>query len=217
MKISNLILVISLLSSSMAFSQQQTLFMNLGKPLTTQKSTNTNGSVYLNADFQKGTVTTADGKELRGIDIRYDMLNQHIEYNSGDNAYDITDMVSKLDMLSEMENHTGKLIKVQILDMKAPAFLELVYADTISIYKLNTLKVESDEDFYTKKVIKKYVPSNTFYILSNNTFQKIGSTKKDFQSAFKENEHAKSILNSSDFNFGIDASIINLGKAINGR
>jgi hypothetical protein len=212
-----LIIVISLLSSLMAFSQQQTLFMNLGKPLTTQKGINTNGSAYLNAEFQEATVTTTDGKELKGVDIRYNILNQHIEYSSGDNAYDITDMVSKFNMLSAIENHTGKFTKIQTFDMKAPSFLELVYTDTIGIYKLNTLKVESEEDFYTKKVVKKYVPSNTFYILSNNTFQKIGSTKKDFQSAFRRNERTKSILESSDFSFSADTSVIALGKAINGR
>jgi hypothetical protein len=201
----------------MAFCQQQTLFMNLGKPLTTQKGINTNGSAYLNAEFQEGTVITTDGKELKGVDLRYNILNQHIEYSSGDNAYDITDMVSKFNMLSATENHTGKFIKMQTSDMKTPAFLELIYADTTSIYKLNTLKVESEEDFYTKKVVKKYVPSNTFYMLSNNTFQKIGSNKKDFQSAFKGNQRAKSILDSSDFSLSADTSVLALGKAINGR
>ncbi|QJD97009.1 hypothetical protein HH214_14595 [Mucilaginibacter robiniae] len=218
MKKTFLLLLTSFLYLPVAFAQQPSpLFMSLGKPLRTQKGVNMSGSAYLNNDFQTATVTTTSGKQLKNLQVRYDMLNQRVECNMDNNLYDITDSVSKFDILSGMENHTGKFIKVKNQDLKTPGFLELVYADKVSLYKLNSVKIASQEDFYTKKVTKSYVPSSTYFVTVDDTFKKVGSTKKDFQTAFKGNDRVKSVLNADDLDLKTDVSGVALGEAINGN
>lgn len=202
------------ITSTLCFAQQSALYMSMGKPLKSKKSGNTVGSPYLNEEFQKAEITTNNGKKLTDLPIRYDELNQHIEYSIDNNLYDITDSVSKF-TVPPSENHTGNFTKIKTADSKAPVFLELVAPGKLSIYKLTTVKVNSEEDFYTKRVTQKLEPMITYYAFDGTKYQKIGNGKKDFQNFFKSNDKVKEIIKADDFNFNSDNSIAALAQAIN--
>lgn len=199
-----------------AFSQQSALFTGLGKPLKNQKSGSTLGSPYLNDEFEKANVITSSGNSLKDLPLRYDISYNHIEYATENNIYDITNSVNAF-TLKASENHTGKFIKLKNTDSKISGFLELVYNGNIRLYKLNSIKVISEENFYTKNITKKYVTSNIYYIASGDKFTKIDSSKKDYLNAFKSNEKVRAFLNSTDVDFNSDNSLTPLAKLIDNQ
>ncbi|WP_342646871.1 hypothetical protein [Mucilaginibacter sp. CSA2-8R] len=196
-----------------AFGQQSALFLSLGKPLATKKSTATSGSSYLSDEFKKAEVLTNSGKKLPDLPLRYDILNQRVEYSTDNNVYDVTDSVRSF-TFDASENHTGKFVKYNSPDGKVSGFLEEIYTGKTNLYKLNTIKKTSEENFYTKQVTQKYTPNNIYFASSGDKFTKIGTSKKDFLNAFKGNQKVKAFLNSTDVDLNSDNSIISLGKLI---
>jgi len=209
-------LAISLLLLSCSISRaQQSLTIGLGKPLTTHSTNDIIGSPYLTENFQNGEVTTPGNHTLTGIQLRYNIYDQTVECMVNNQVFDVTDSVTSFSYTdSAMQvNSFFKPATFSSKNAKTIYYKSLVKGN-FSLIKSYEAEITSDEDWYTKKVTKKYVIKSDYFLFADNKVTKFGTSKKSFITAFNNNPAVKGQLDKGTPDFKDESSLINFFKAL---
>ena len=213
MKIVYLAISLFLITSSTSRAQQSSLTIGLGKPLESHSSVDITGSPYLTADFHSSQVTTPGNHTLTGVQLRYNVYSQTIECMVNNQIFDVTDSVSSF-------NYTDSVMQVNTFFKGAAPinaksiYFKILVKGNFSLLKSYEAEITSDEDWYTKKVTKKYVTKSDYFLFAGNKVTKLGTSKKSFITAFNNDPVVKDQLNKETPDFKDESSLINFFTAL---
>ncbi len=179
MKIVYIAISLFLFTFSISKAQQASLTIGLGKPLTSHSATDAAGSPYLTNNFQNSEVTTPGGHTLPNVPLRYNVYDQTIECMINNQVYDVTDSVMRF-------SYTDSVMQVNIFfkQIGKTIYYKLLVKGNYSLLKIHQAEIASDEDWYTKKVTKKYVIKSGYLLFDGSKAIPIGTSKKSFMAAF---------------------------------
>jgi hypothetical protein len=201
-----ILLFFLLFAATSDFSNAQNLTVGTaGMPLRELKSRITHGSSYFNDQFVQSSVITSGGKHLSIEAIRYDILNQKVEYLSKDVVYEVQDSLTSF----TVKDSTGQshLLEKQQMNGK-PYFFEALASGKLGLLKRYTAKMSENEDWYTKKKVQTIVLKPEYYIFKGGKLEAFSPSRKNIQNIFKEKpDQVKSYLNNNSPDFKSDGSL----------
>jgi hypothetical protein len=206
-------LFISFQLGSISYAQQSSLTIGLGKPLQTTSRTDISGSPYMFDEFQKGQLITQGGRSLSNVAIRYDIVSQSVEYLTDNQVYDITDSVAQFQYI-DSTSEKNKFLKLKPAGAKA-SFYKVIVPGKYALLKKFEISITSDEDWFTKKISKKYVKKEDFYLLEGGKVSKLGTSKKAITALFKDNADLKAVVNSDNVDARSENSLVSFFQKIN--
>jgi hypothetical protein len=184
-----------------------------GMPLREIKGRMEQGSSYFNDQFVSSAVVTSDGKHLTLEAIRYNTLNQQVEYLSKDVVYEVQDSLTSF----TVTDSTGKSHFLQKQQMNGkPYFFEVLASGKVGLLKHYTARKSETEDWYTKKKVQALVKKSEYYILKGGKLDQFYPSRKNIISVFNEKpDQVKLYLNNNSPNFKSDESLKELFEFYN--
>jgi hypothetical protein len=216
MKIVYLAISLFLFTVSNVKAQQASLTIGLGKPLETRSSSAIAGSPYLNSNFQNCEVLTPGNHTLTNVPLRYNIYTQALEYMVNNQAYDVTDSVMRF-------SYTDSAMQVNTF-LKPAAFFskngktiyyKLLVKGNYSLLESYQAEITTDEDWYTKKLTKKYIIKSEYFLLEGNKLTQLGTNKKSFMAAFNNNSTIREQVDKQTPDFKDESSLITFFKVLN--
>jgi len=184
-----------------------------GMPFRELKTRTEQGSPYFNDQFVKSDVLTTGGKHLSLEAIRYNILNQQVEYLSKDVVYEVQDSLQSFQVTDSSGN--AHALERQLLNGK-PYFFEVLASGKLGLLKRYTAKQSETENWYTKKKVRSVVRRPEFYVLKAGKLEQFTPSKKNVQALFTEKpDQVKSYLNNNTPDFGNDESLKELFEFYN--
>lgn len=200
------------LFSSVAMAQNLTVG-SAGKPLRAIAASTSQGSPYYRTEFAPSKVVVGNGKKLTLDALRYDLLNQHVEYLSKDVVYEVQDSLSSFEVVDTL----GKLHVLEKLAAdKEHRFFEILAPGKVSLLKRYTAKSETTEDWYTKKKSKSLVRTSAYYILKDDAIEKFNPSKKNILAVFNaSSDQAKNYFDDKAADLKTDAGLSQIFNDLN--
>jgi hypothetical protein len=166
------------------FAQNLTVGVS-GTPLRALKAQNENGSAYFNDRFLASDVLTSAGKAISLKAIRYNLLNQGIEYLNNDVVFEVQDSIASFKITDSLG--TLHLLEKKVMNNK-PYFFEVLAVGKVGLLKHYTAKKSVTEDWYTKKKVTTI----------GNVIESFKPSKKNILALFADKgEQMKTMINSS--------------------
>lgn len=215
MKLVYLAIPIFFFSYSSSYAQQASLTIGLGKPLKTHSAYDASGSSYFSENFQNSEVVTPGGQTLTSVPVRYNIYDQTIECMINGQITDITDSVrsfSYTDSLMRVNTFFKPAISFSKNDKR---FYQLLVKGNFSLLKSYRAEITSDEDWYTKKITKRFIIKSDYFLLSSNRITELGTTKKSFIAAFNNNPSIKDKIEKVHPDLKSEPSLIDFFKELN--
>lgn len=176
-----------------------------GMPLRALKGHDEKGSPYLNEQFIKSDVMTLNKTTFPDRAIRYNVVNQKVEYLNDDLVYEIQDSLSSF----KITDSTGRrhTFERKIMNKK-PYFFEPLAVGKVSLLKRYNAVNRSSEDWYTKKKVVAIVHTVDYYILKGNDLEKFSASKKNILDLFSDkSEQVKTFINNNSEDLKSDDSL----------
>jgi hypothetical protein len=206
-RIYHLSILLLLLNSGHAFSQTLTIGTS-GTPLRELKRADELGSPYFNPQFLASDVVSAGGNKFSLPAIRYNLLNQEVEYMDKDEVYKVQDSLRSFRVIDNLGR--SHLLEKKVMDNK-PLFFETLAQGKVALFKRYTAKTTNTEDWYTKKKVTTIVPEVTYYVLKGEEFERFSASKKSVLSLFNDKaEQIKTFINNNPTDFKSDESLKDL-------
>jgi len=207
-------LAFSLFTAISNYSNAQNLTVGTaGMPLRELKTQPAQESGYLNNEFLPSTVVTPGGKHLSLEAIRYNVLNQQVEYLNKDVVYEVQDSLASFTATES----TGKSHLLEKKPMNGKSyFFEVLASGKLGLLKRYTARKSETEDWYTKKKVQAVVIKPEYYIVKDGKVLPFSPSKKEIQSIFKDNpDQVKSYLKNNTPDFKSDESLKELFQFYN--
>lgn len=207
-------LIFSILIAFTNFATAQNLTVGTsGMPLRELKSRVEQGSSYFHDQFVKSDVVTTGGKHLSLEAIRYNILNQQVEYLSKDVVYEVQDSLQSFQVTDS--SGTSHVLEKQLLNGK-PYFFEVLASGKLGLLKRYTAKKSETEDWYTKKKVQSVLRRPEYYVLKAGKVEHFSPSKKNVQALFTDkSDQVKSYLNNNSPDFKSDDSLKELFEFYN--
>ncbi len=209
MKIVYIAISLSLFTFSISKAQQASLTIGLGKPLTSRSATDAVGSPYLTPNFQSCEVITPGNHTLTNLPLRYNVYDQTIEYTINSQVYDVTDSVMRF-------TYTDSVMQVNTFFKQngKSIYYKLLVKGNHSLLKNYQAEISSDEDWYTKKITKKYITKSEYFLFDGTKITQLGTSKKSFMVAFNNSPVVKEQFDKETPDLKDESSLINFFKAL---
>lgn len=215
MKIVYIAISLLALNVSISRAQQSSLTIGLGKPLTTHSVTDVSGSPFLTDSFQNSDVTTPGGHKLSNVPLRYNVYDQTIEYMVNSQIYDVTDSITRFSFTDSL-TRINTFIKPVFLSKNGKTFYyKILVEGNSSLLKSYAAEITTEEDWYTKKITKKYVTKSEYFLLADNKVTKLGTNKRSFIEAFNNDPKVKVQLDKQAPDFKNETSLIHFFEGLN--
>ena len=139
-----------------------------------------------------------------------------LECSVDQQIYNISDSIARFHFVESFEypNIFIRIKSPQIKKLQAQ-FFEIIYQGSISLVKAIDVNISSNEDWYTKKTVKKFVIETEYYAFVNNELSKLGTNKKSVLNALGNSAKAKSYIDTNDVDFLSDTSLTKLFQYLN--
>lgn len=200
-------ILLVLLSSGHAFSQNLTVGAS-GTPLRELKRRDELGSAYFNTQFLASDVVSAGGKRFSLAALRYNLLNQQVEYLDDDVVYQVQDSLLSFRVIDNLGK--SHLMEKKVMDNK-PLFLETIAKGKVALFKRYTAKSTNTEDWYTKKKVTTIVPEVAYYVSNGDNLERFSANRKNVLTLFSDKgEQIKTFLNKNGTDFKSDDSLKDL-------
>ena len=180
----SLSLFLLVIASNTLFSQNLTIG-GAGKTLQQTKNTTYSGTPYFNDNFSKGLLHTNSGKDLEVPALRYNMSNQQVEYMEKDLVYSVQDSLKGFNT-ADSSGRAHEFLK--IMGPKKADFYEVLVNGKVILLKYYSAKVQSAEDWYTKKQTKTMVKEVTYFSSKDGKVEKLGSNSKSLLAVFSDKQ-----------------------------
>lgn len=189
---------------SAVFGQNLTVGVS-GTPLRTLDRHNDEGSPYFNDQFVKSDLVSLNGKTIPQITIRYNVLNQQVEYLNENSVYEIQDSLLSF----KVTDTTGRVHLLERKNMNTkPYFFESLAAGKIALLKRYSARTNTSEDWYTKKKTKTIVHEVSYFVMKGDVIDKFSPSKKSLLTLFADQaEQIKTFMNNNAIDFKSDESL----------
>lgn len=170
---------------AVCFSQGTVSFYD-GTPVLEKKHTDVEGSELLYPNWFFGTVTTKEGKIYKGIQLKYNMLQDRLYFLS-DNG---VTMSFNTPIVSFTIGDSASKIKDKLFrngfpvtgNLKPDSYLEVLESGKITLLKKTTKSIMETKD-YNSPILKKEILGNVQYFVFSDS--KLTSLKKDQSSVIE--------------------------------
>jgi hypothetical protein len=159
---------------------QGTLSFYDGTPALEKKHTDIVGSELLYPTWYSGTVTTKEGKTYKGIQLKYNLLEDRLYFlaNNGVTMLFNTPVISFIigDSASKLKDKTFRNGFPATGNLKSDAYFEILASGKITLLKKMTKSIMETKE-YNSPVVKKEIMDNIQYFVFFDN--KITAFKKD--------------------------------------
>jgi len=194
-------------------SAQNLTIGTAGMPLREMKTLTGKESPYFNDQFVRSKVTGQNNKGLTLEALRYNMVNQQVEYLNKDvvyevqdslNSFTITDSVGRLHMFEKRVVPAG------------PGFFEVLITGKLGLLKHYSGVERELQDWYTKKKVHAIVRTAEYYFEKEGKTQLFVPSRKNVLELMGDKaKDVKSYLNNNTPDFGNDESLKELFEFYN--
>jgi len=184
-----------------------------GMPLREVKSPTGKDSPYFNSEFVQSKVTASNHKGITLEALRYNMLNQQVEYLNKDIVYEVQDSLSSF----TVTDSTGKSHLFEKMSVNgASGFFEVLLSGKLGLLKHYSAAQRSAEDWYTKKKVLSVVRTTDYYVLKDGKTERFTPSKKTVLEIMSDKaKDVKSYLNNNAPDFKNDESLKELFEYYN--
>jgi hypothetical protein len=133
------------------------------------------GLPFLYNEWLPGTVVTADGRSFNGYLLRYDILNQRLWFQQGEESFEVTDSVIQFNLAGLTFIHSSQLKKA-----KHPFYYQsLLNIGPGRLLKTNQKKIVRRDLNLPLKSDKKIFETEKEYYYFDNASKKISKLRRD--------------------------------------
>jgi hypothetical protein len=181
-----------------------------GKPISLRNYTNVTGSPYLNDTWNKGSIITESGKTFVDIQLKYNIVEDVIYFNSDKNEPKLfVEPVKSFEFDNDgiRKNFSNGFPDVD--NFNYSTYYQILYkgAKASLLYK-NSKYITEAKAYGSATIEKKFTDNSSYYILRNGSMEKFKPSKKEILALFndKSNE-VNSYLKKSDIDFKNNADL----------
>jgi len=190
-----------------------------GAPMPIGKYVEVDGDQFLDPEWRKGTVAFANGGAIKDIDLKLDVVDSKLIFQSkkGEALY-FVDQVKEFTLVFPGSlNNTKEVVKHFKNGYTAPdnssteTFYQVLYSGTVELLK-RTSKSVIEQRRYDSSVTNKSFQENTrYYLVISGKVTPVKNDKKSFLNLLKDKESAlETYIKSNKTNFKSDADLVSL-------
>lgn len=160
-----------------------------GAPLQVSNSVEYSGSPYYLNEWSKGIVTFANGQQVKDVDLRYNALEDHLEFQKDGNAFILDpSKISGFEVRISGTNHRF-VNGLNVSGFSTAAFFRVIYQGKLSVLVKHTKYfANSPSASYGSSMYREIQSKDmTMILLSDGTMVPFKKTKKNLKDIFPTN------------------------------
>ncbi|MES2652155.1 MAG: hypothetical protein V4663_10460 [Bacteroidota bacterium] len=197
------ILVVMLFAISFNMNDISAQISNLndisGTVLKQQNYFEVSGSPYMYATWVKGNVTFANGKIVKDIGLKYDLVKDELLFAGKNNQeYYFNDSIKEFTLIGEKDNvaiyslfRNGFPV---VKNLSASSFYEIIVDGEVQLLKKNIKTISETKEFNSATTVKNINENSSYYIAKPNSIVQL---KRDDMKALAnalDNQKSSAIL-----------------------
>lgn len=161
-----------ILFSLLGYSQAKSQIVNLndvsGTVLKEQNYLELNGTSFFNDKWLKGDVTFEDGKNIKNIALKYDLVQDQVVFlGKNDFEYYFNQPVKEFSLINDENKYLFRNGFPSIKNFDENSYFEVLSDLKVKLLKKNSRSISETKEFNSATVVRNVLDNVTYYFFKN--------------------------------------------------